>query len=253
MRHRVLLLLIWLIATVHLPLAPARAGETTVAVASNFISVLEPLAEDFQLMTGNTLIVISGSTGKMFAQIMNGAPIDVLLAADQERPEKLIELDVGMAESRFTYAIGRLVLWSPDPGLIYGPDILNTDGFSFLAIANPELAPYGKAAQQALQSLKSWPLVEDKIVRGENISQTFAMVATGNADLGFVAASLLNDVKYRDVGSRWMVPEELHEPIRQDAVLLAYGMQNPTAREFLAYLKTDRAKTIIHKHGYGAE
>lgn len=239
-----------------LAIAPgARAGEATVAVAANFVEPLETLQKMFGEETGHELVVVPGSTGKLYAQIVNGAPFDILLAADQERPEKLAAEDQGEPESVFTYAIGRLTLWSPQPGVVAedGAKTLRECDFLHLAIANPELAPYGLAAQQTLQNLGLWDGLQDRIVRGENIAQTFQMVESGNAELGFVALSYVASERNRNPGSRWDVPGELHEPIRQDAVLLQRGAKNEAARAFLAFLKTPEAREVIERFGYAVD
>jgi molybdate transport system substrate-binding protein len=232
-----------------------RAGEATVAVAANFVEPLETLQKMFGEETGHELVVVPGSTGKLYAQIVNGAPFDILLAADQERPEKLAAEDQGEPESVFTYAIGRLTLWSPEPGVVAedGAKTLREGDFLHLAIANPELAPYGLAAQQTLQNLGLWDGLQDRIVRGENIAQTFQMVESGNAELGFVALSYVASERNRNPGSRWDVPGELHEPIRQDAILLQRGAENEAARAFLAFLKTPEAREVIERFGYAVD
>lgn len=229
-----------------------RAGSVTVAVAANFARPMETLASRFEAASGNEVTIVLGSTGKLYAQIAHGAPFDVLLAADAERPRRLAEDGLGAPETRFTYAIGRLVLWSTDPEAI-GPDgraALETGGFRHLAIANPELAPYGAAAREVLQNLGVWNEVEPKLVRGESIGQTFQLVATGNAELGLVALAQLSGPGEEIAGSRWDVPADLHTPIRQDAILLSRAASNETARAFLAFLRSPEAQGVIERFGY---
>jgi molybdate transport system substrate-binding protein len=233
----------------------ARAAEVTVAVAANFAEPVETLAKMFREKAGHSLSIVTGSTGKLYAQIINGAPFDVLLAADQERPERLAKEGQGEAGSVFTYAIGRLTLWSPDPAMIAknGAATLRAGKFRFLALANPELAPYGVAAQQTLEKLGLWDELQPKLVRGENIGQTFQMVESGNAELGFVALSYVLSGRNQKPGSRWDVAFELYQPIRQDAILLGHGADNQAARAFLAFLKTPEAREVIERFGYGVD
>jgi molybdate transport system substrate-binding protein len=233
----------------------ARAAEATVAVAANFAEPLEVLQKMLGEETGHDLVVVSGSTGKLYAQIVNGAPFDVLLAADQERPAKLAEEDQGEPASVFTYAIGRLTLWSPQPDAVAqdGVKTLRDGDFLHLAIANPELAPYGLAAQHTLQNLGLWEELQGRLVRGENIAQTFQMVESGNADLGFVALSYVVSKRNKNPGSRWDVPAELHEPIRQDAILLRRGAANEAAKAFLAFLRSPEAREVIERFGYAVD
>jgi molybdate transport system substrate-binding protein len=233
----------------------ANAAEALVAVATNFAEVMEALTPKFAAASGHTIRVSSGSTGKLYAQIRNGAPFDIMLAADQKRPALLEASPQGVAGTRFTYAIGRLTLWSADPGRIQGDGtaVLKAGAFKHLAMANPKLAPYGLAAEQTLASLDLWDSVKDRIVLGENIGQAFSQVATGNADLGFVALSAVKSPRNARPGSRWDVPVTLYEPIRQDAVLLAHGADNAAARAFLSYLKDAAAQKVIGAYGYGAD
>ena len=196
------------------------------------------------------LRVAVGSTGKLYAQILHGAPFDVLLAADQERPVLLERAGLAVPGSRRTYAIGRLTLWSADPERVQGdiPALLTAGNFRRLAMANPDLAPYGAAAREVLTGFGLYGALDKKIVTAENIGQTYAMVATGNAEIGFVAAS---GVRSTGEGSRWDVPADLHAPIRQDAVLLSRAENNIAALAFLDFLRTDRARAIISGYGYG--
>lgn len=237
----------WLFAL--LP-ALVHAGQAHIAVASNFIAPMKVLAAQFEQTTGHTLTLSSGATGKFYAQIKNGAPFDVLLAADDETPARLLR--ESNAVQRQTYAIGRLVLWSDRPGYIDGSDaVLRQNRFQRLAIANPRLAPYGAAAMEALAKLRLADRVQNKFVIGENIAQTYQFVASGNAELGFVAMSQVMQDGKLSSGSGWLVPSALHAPIRQDAVLLKRGEKNEAARAFFDYLKTPAAAlTLIHSFGY---
>jgi len=200
--------------------AGASAGEVTVAVAANAAEAAEALAADFEQRTGHRVTVTVGSTGKLYAQILHGAPFDVFLAADQERPRLLLERGLAVADSRRTYAIGRLVLWSSDPTLEASAETLRGGSFRWLAIANPDLAPYGAAARATLRELGLWESLRSKIVVGENVGQSFTMAASGNAELGLVALSSVIGPRNGREGSCWEIPEHLHAPIRQDAVLL---------------------------------
>lgn len=210
---------------------------------------------DFENLSEHEIAISSAATGKHYAQIINGAPYDALLAADQERPRRLEESAHAVAGTRFVYAVGRLTLWSPDEGLICddGIAVLEKQDFRALAIANPALAPYGAAARGTLQSLGLWSELEQKVVMGENVGQAFAMVATGNAELGLVALSSVMSKRNARSGSRWDVPADLHTPIRQDAVLLERGYANAAAVAFLAYLRSDEARLTIAAYGYGLE
>ena len=229
----------------------AHAGEVQVAVAANFAGPMEKLAEQFQRDTGHKAVVATGATGKFYAQIRNGAPFEVLLAADDETPARLETEGQVVAGSRFTYATGRLVLWSAREGVVdAGGHVLKTGGYRHLAIANPKTAPYGAAAVATLRKLGLYETVQPRIVQGENIAQAWQFASTGNAELGFVAqAQVWRDGKFT-AGSGWIVPSSMHEPIRQDAALLARGAGNPAARALLQYLRTDKAKALIRSFGY---
>jgi len=231
----------------------ASAGEATVAVAANFAEVAHHLQADFDRDTGNTIKVIIGSTGSLYAQIKNGAPFDVMLAADQRRPKLLEQDGSAVTGSRFTYAVGRLTLWSAKAGVVdfrNGARTLMAGNFSKLAMADPKLAPYGAAARQTLVAMHLYDAVRPKIVTAANIAQTFSMVQTGNADLGFVALSYVISKRNKTPGSHWEVPQHLYKPIRQDAVLLARAKQNETARAFLEYLRSPRGIETIQQFGY---
>jgi molybdate transport system substrate-binding protein len=230
----------------------AAAGEAGVAVAANFLGPMQKIAAEFQAASGHELKLSSGSTGKLYAQIREQAPFDLFLAADRKHPQ--LVADEGLAAAApFTYAVGRLVLWSADPGLLAGDprEVLRRAEFRKLAIASPKLAPYGQAAQQTLEALGLWAALQPKLAQGENISQTFQFVVTQNAELGFVALSQISTPDKPVAGSRWLVPAELHEPIRQDAVLLKRGRDNAAARAALAFLRSDKARATIEAYGYG--
>lgn len=222
------------------------------AVATNFLNVVSQLESEFEAQTGHDLRLVAGSTGKLYAQIVNGAPFEVFLAADQERPARLIADGLALADSRRSYAEGRLALWSAKPGFVQanGARTLRSTEFRRLAIANPDLAPYGLAAREVVAKLGLERQLSDRIVLGENIGQTLALIATGNAELGFIAVSQLSSLPERSSGSHWIVPRSLHSPIRQDAVLLAHAANRPGARAFLDYLRTPAVKDRIRSHGY---
>jgi molybdate transport system substrate-binding protein len=233
--------------------SPAFAGEVTVAVASNFLNPFKRLAPVFQKQSGHTVRTVSGSTGKLYAQILHGAPFDVFLAADSERPRLLEQSGQAVPTTRFTYAQGKIVLWSADPRRIAadGKSILHRRNFRHLALANPKTAPYGKAAHTALERLNLLESISPTLVQGENISQTFQFVATGNAEVGFVALSQVMDPRLKIQGSQWIVPEHLYDAINQDAVLLVRGQSQPAARALLQFLKSNRARKMIQSYGYG--
>ncbi len=229
----------------------ARAGEVQVAVAANFAAPMHKIAEDFEQDTGHKLLVIVGSTGKHYAQIKNGAPFDVLLAADAATPKRLEDEGLTVAGRRFTYAVGKLVLFSARPNFVDNAGVVLTGGgFAHLALANPQTAPYGAAAKQALQSLGLYQSLQAKIVLGENIAQTFEFVFTGNAELGFVALSQVAPPDKVVAGSWWPVPAGLYSPIRQDAVLLKKGAGNPAALALMQYLRSDKALAVMRAYGY---
>jgi molybdate transport system substrate-binding protein len=229
----------------------AMAAEITVAVAANFAEPMKQIAADFMRASGNVVKLSTGATGKFYAQIVNGAPFDVLLAADDDTPAKLIADQHALAGSAFTYASGKLVLWSSRPGFI-DPDAsaLKRGNFTHLAVANAKLAPYGRAAMETLAALKL-DVPAAKIVTGENIAQTYQFVASGNAELGFVALSQVWKDGKLTSGSGWVVPAAMHAPIRQDAVLLEHGRDNAAAVALLAYLKSPPARAVIERYGYG--
>ncbi|MSM39904.1 MAG: molybdate ABC transporter substrate-binding protein [Geobacter sp.] len=242
-----------LLAVVSILVAmPAMAAEVNVAVAANFTAPMKQIVADFEKETGHSVVVSYGASGKFYAQIKNGAPFQLFLSADDEKPVQLEKDGLTVPGSRFTYAVGTLVLWSPKPGVVDAKgEVLGKGHFSKLAIASPKLAPYGTAAIEVLTRLGVLTTVTPKIVQGENISQTFQFVSTGNAELGFVALSQVMKNGKIAAGSAWVVPGSLHSPIRQDAVLLATGKDNVAAKALLGYLKSDKVKKIIRSYGYG--
>lgn len=239
-------------ALAALLLAPALRAETVqVAVAANFTAPMKQIASSFEKETGHKVQLSSGATGKFYAQIKSGAPFDVFLSADAETPARLDAEGATVAGSRFTYATGRLVLWSPRAGAVDARgDVLRANAFRHVAIAAPRLAPYGAAAVQALGRLGLLAAIEPKFVQGESIGQAFGFVASGNAELGFVALSQVYENGQLKSGSGWVVPHDLHSPLRQDAVLLARGKDNPAATALMRYLKTDRVRAMVRAYGY---
>jgi molybdate transport system substrate-binding protein len=229
----------------------AQAAEVSVAVAANFTGPMEKIAPAFEKATGHKALVAYGTVGKFYAQIRNGAPFEVLVSSDDETPIRLEKDGLALPASRFTYAIGKLVLWSTQPGLVDGQgEVLKKGDFRHLSIANPKVAVYGAAAVEAMKKLGVDAALQPKLVFGENITQAYQFAATGNADLGFVALSQIYKDGQFAPGSRWMVPSNLYPQIRQDAVLLQRGKDNPAATALLEYLKTDAAKAVIRSHGY---
>lgn len=228
------------------------ADEVQVAVASNFSKPLEALASAFKASSGHDLKVSAGATGKLYAQIEHGAPFEVLLSADSKTPKKLIDAQLAVADSQFTYALGKLVLWSSAKDYVDAQgEILKKNEFKHVAIANPSTAPYGAAALEVLEHLGLTKTLATKQVQGENISQTYDFVATGNAELGFVAWSQVQQDGQLKEGSVWQVPEELYQAIQQDAVLLNKGKDNSAAQAFLEFLQTPEAQKLITDAGYG--
>jgi len=225
------------------------AAQALVATATNFTNAAEYLSAAFEASSEHRILITSGSTGKLYAQIMRGAPFDILLAADQRRPELLEQGGGAIAGSRFTYAIGRLVLWAPRAGTVgeeRGMGALREA--RRLAMANPDLAPYGAAAMEALIRAGLEEVLRARIVMGENVAQAYAMVASGNADMGLVALSLIKNRVNSD--NWWLLSPTLYDPIRQDAVLLTHGEINPAALAFLDYLKTAEARALIERLGF---
>lgn len=229
----------------------AQADEVQVAVAANFTGPMKAIAAVFEKTTGHKAELIIGSTGKFYAQIKTGAPFDVFLAADNETPAKLEQEGLSVKGSRFTYATGKLVLWSANTGLVDGKgDVLKKGDFKKLAIANPKVAPYGAAAVETMAKLGLLDTITPKLVQGESIGQAFNFIATGNAELGFVALSQVLEGGKLKSGSAWTVPANLHAPIVQDAVVLTRGKDNKAAAELVALLKSERIKDLIRSYGY---
>lgn len=229
----------------------AHADTVSVAVAANFTAPMQKIAAEFAKDTGHKAELSFGATGKFYAQISNGAPFGVLLAADDTTPAKIAREGKGVADSRFTYAVGKLVLWSKQDGYVDAQGaVLKTGKFQHVAIANPKLAPYGLAAEQTLTQLGLLEQIKPKFVQGENIGQTYQFAATGNAELGFVALSqVMEDGKIKS-GSAWLVPSSMYEPIRQDAIVLNTAKDNAAAKALMDYLRGDKARAIITSYGY---
>ena len=232
----------------------AFGAAATIAVASNFAEVAKRLASDFESNSEHRLAIVTGASGRFYAQILNGAPFDVFLSADSEKPLQLISSGHALPDSAFTYATGRLVLWSRDEALIKdGASALSSNGFYRVAYANPRLAPYGKAALEVMEALSLFGFLERNLVQGENISQAYQFVFTGNADLGFVAQSQILHNGELGIGSAWIIPSDLHSPINQDVVLLNRAKDNVAAREFMSFLRLPRTQAIIQSYGYESE
>ncbi len=235
------------IAAATLVAGQASAAQTNVAVAANFTDAAKEIAAAFKAKTGHEAVLSFGSSGQLYTQITQDAPFQVFLSADDERPKKAVDDGLGVADSRFTYAIGKLVLWSKNPDVVKGEKTLTDGKFAKIAITNPVAAPYGAAAVETMKTLKLYDTLQPKFVEGANITQAFQFVDTGNAELGFVALSQLAG---KTEGSRWLVPQNLYQPIRQDAVLLKKGADNPAATGFIEFLKGPEARAIIEKYGY---
>jgi len=237
--------------TAGIAATPALAGEVQVAVAANFTAPVQAIAADFEKDTGNKVVASFGATGQFYAQIKNGAPFEVFLAADDSTPAKLDSEGATVPGSRFTYATGALALWSAKDGYVDDKgEVLKKNDFRHIAIANPKAAPYGLAGYQTLDKLGLTAEIKPKVVEGQNISQTQQFVATGNAELGFVALSQIYKDGKITSGSAWIVPPDLHEPIKQDAVILNKGKDNPVAKQFIDYLKGPKAAAVIKSYGY---
>lgn len=239
----------------------ALANEVRVAVASNFLMTARLFEKEFFRSSGHKMLISSGSTGKLYAQILHGAPFDVFLAADEERPQLLEKAGKTHNGSRFTYAVGRLSVWSPTLGKRHVDcrKLLRAGKMNHLAIANPKTAPYGKATKQTLTKMGLWDKLKPRYVRGENIAQTLQYVVSGNAEMGFVALSQVamlkrknykNNKNYKKMGCNWTVPASYHSPLNQQAVLLMKAADNPVAISFMAFLASDKARTIIKSSGY---
>jgi molybdate transport system substrate-binding protein len=230
--------------------APAEAGVTHVAVAANFTEPAKEIAALFKQKTGHEAVLIFGASGAFFTQITHGAPFEVFLSADEERPKAAVEQGFAVGGSRFTYAIGKLVLWSRVVDVTNGEAALKAGKFAKLAIANPVAAPYGTAAVETMKALGVYDALKPKIVQGASVAQAFEFVDTRNAELGFVALAQLYGTA---AGTRWEVPSSLHAPIRQDAVLLKTGADSEASKAFLAFLKGPEAHAIIERFGYALE
>jgi molybdate transport system substrate-binding protein len=241
-----------LLVPLLLACAPAvAAAQVRVAVAANFTLPMQKIAAAFEQASGHKAILAYGSTGRFYAQVKNGAPFDVLLSADDETPARLEQEGLAVRGTRFTYAVGRLVLWSAAPGVVDPQgEVLRKPGDGKLAIADPRLAPYGAAALEAMGKLGVAPALQARLVQGESVSQAYQFALTGNAQLAFVALSQVMADGRIARGSAWVVPASLHAPIRQDAVLLPPGRDKPAAGALLAFLRSDAARAIIRGHGY---
>lgn len=234
-----------------------QAEEIKLAVAANFSNTIKSLTERFERETGHKAVVSTGATGKFYTQIRQGAPFDVLLAADSATPQKLVEDGAAVADSRRTYAIGQLVLWSANKETVDTKgQVLAKLQFQHLALAQPKLAPYGLAGKQVLEKLQLWDKLQSRLVFGENVGQTQQFIATGNAELGFVALAQIKPGKAGNAeagGSYWLVPAELYDPIRQQMVILNSAQGNKAAQAFWRFMQTAAAQEIIRADGYGVE
>ena len=242
----------FLLIFIGLSFTQIGADEIKVAVASNFYPAMKEVVLQYELKKyqsseNHKIILISGSSGKHYAQIMNGAPFDIFFSADKVRPILLEKKGISESGSRFTYALGRLVLWSSLDGFVEKDEQLYNNELRFLAIANPKIAPYGVAAREALISINLWEDLQSKLVRGENIAQTFQFVNSGNAKLGFISYSQLMNPNYPVVGSFWEVPQSMYKPIEQQAVVLK---KSSLAKDFLSFIESDESLNIISKYGY---
>ena len=230
----------------------ASAGEVSAAVAANFTAPAEQIVALFQKETGHTVKLSFGASGKFTSQIKEGAPFDVFLAADEKNPKLLEEGGLAVANSRFIYALGKLVLWSAKPGYVDDKGaVLKSTSYNKLAYADPKLAPYGLAAKETLDALGLWNNVQSKLVTGESITQTYQFAATGNAELAFIALSQITKEGKVTEGSSWVVPANLYNPIRQSAVQLTAAKDPVAAKAFLEFLKGEKAVSIIRSFGYG--
>ena len=242
--------LVLLLAACLLPLS-SYATEATVAVAANFAAPMKVIAQDFEKETGHRAVLAFGATGQLYAQIKNGAPFQLLLAADDKIPAKLEREGLGLAGTRFTYATGKLVLWSKNASLVDNRgEILRSGKFNKIAMANPKLAPYGAAAMEVVERMGLTAAITPKIVQGANISQVFQFVSSKNATLGFVALSQVFEGGKIKEGSGWIVPSNMHKPIKQDVILLRSGKDNAAAQALMQYLRSDKAKAVIRSFGY---
>ncbi|MDD1623405.1 MAG: molybdate ABC transporter substrate-binding protein [Methylococcaceae bacterium] len=245
------------LSRVFITLALLLVGQTSwaasvlVAVAANFSKPMTEIAAEFEKATGHSAKLSFGSSGKFVSQIENGGPFEVLLSADEKSPQKLEQSGLTVPDSQFTYALGKLVLWSAKPGYVDNQGkILTTGGFKHLALADPKLAPYGLAAMEVLKKIGLMEKLQPLFVQGENIAQTYQFISTANAELGFVALSQVIENGKIATGSGWIIPGDYYAPIRQGAVLMKKGAENPAAPALLDYLKSAPALAIIEKYGY---
>lgn len=231
---------------------PVNAAEVSAAVAANFAAPMERIAALFQQESGHTVKVSLAASGKLYTQIKGGAPFDVFLSADEEIPKRLLQEELAVAGSRFVFATGRLVLWSTQPDLVDEKGaVLNKGNFDRLAIANPVFSPYGTAAKETLTKLTMWNSIQRKLKKGEDVTQTYQLAATEKVDLAFIALSqVMRDGKLVAAGSWWLVPPQLHNPIRQSAVLLSGAKEPAAAKAFIAFLKSEKARAVMHGFGY---
>lgn len=233
--------------------AAAQADEISIAVAANFTDATRDIVPLFEKATGHTVKVSFGSTGKLYAQIEHGAPFEVFLAADSKRPKRAEGEGLAVEGSRFTYAMGKLALWSPKAGAFDDAETyLKSGNFKRVAMANPKTAPYGLAAQQVMQHIGVWKPLQPKLIRGDSIAQTFQFAATANTEVGFVALSQVNAWK-KSEGTKWEIPQSYYAPIEQQAVLLKKGADNKAAKAFLDFLKSDEARAVITGYDYGVD
>jgi molybdate transport system substrate-binding protein len=247
MVKRIYLFLILVLTVISCVRRPAEIP-IHIAVASNFAGAMKEITQVFEQQTGHEVILVFGSTGKHYAQIKNGAPFEAFFAADADRPQRLEDEGIALAGSRFTYALSKVVLWSPLPDMVDTAGVVLDSGeFLHIAVANSKLAPYGRAAEEIMKARGVWEKLKARMVRGENISQAFNFIRSGNAELGFVALSQVRTPDGEIAGSCWMPPDSLHGPIEQQALLLK---ENVAARRLMAYIKGDEARMIIKRHGY---
>jgi len=242
----------FLLIFIGLSFTQIAADEIKVAVASNFYPAMKEIVSQYELkqsqsFENHNIVLISGSSGKHYAQILNGAPFDIFFSADKVRPILLEKKGISEIGSRFTYALGKLVLWSSLDGFVEKDERLYINDSRFLAIANPRIAPYGFASREALISLNLWEDLQSKLVRGENIAQTFQFINSGNAKLGFISYSQLMNPSYPVAGSFWEVPQTLYTPIEQQVVMLK---KSSLAKDFLSFIESDESLNIISKYGY---
>ncbi|MBM3507578.1 MAG: molybdate ABC transporter substrate-binding protein [Alphaproteobacteria bacterium] len=237
-----------LAVAIALPVVRADAADVSVAVAANFTDAANEIGAAFQRATGHRAVYSFGSTGQLYTQITQGAPFQVFLSADQATAKRAVDENNAVAGTQFTYAVGKLVLYSKNPSLVTGEATLRGGAFRKIALANPSAAPYGSAAMEVMRALSVLSSLQPKIVQGDNIGQTYQFIDTGNAELGFVALSQVIAVRG---GSRWIVPDTLYPPIRQDAVLTRAGANAAAARQFLDFLKSAEAVALMERYGYG--